>query len=110
MSDDHLTTRQRVQKFMLTHMDAEGMAFLWECPGPKNTMIEAIQCWRVPSIGDKGKPQSRLLMVQVYKQRNGFNVFPETMTNRLDETAAVIGTMDIIEAGVRAMRPPFSED
>ena len=74
--------RTLAEAFMRDRFNAQ---LMWEMRGPKGTMVEWLQCWRVPKT-------LRLVIIECFDR--GWECFPQTMSNGLAETEAYIRRTD----------------
>ena len=90
---------ERVRNFMHERLGAETLGrhphLNWEIDGPENTSVDKIQCWSIAAGSGKG---IRLVIVEIYDNESGFDVFPQVLDNTLDGTAHFIEHMDQFEA------------
>lgn len=85
-------TIDRARSFMIDELNAITLA--WEIPGPKDTSVQTIQCWNVPT--EEGA--TRLVIVEIYDD-GGFDVFPQINVNTFSGTAKAVRMMETIEKG-----------
>lgn len=94
-------TNKEQQRWIMTAEDfvrdhIGGKQRLWQMDGPPHTLIDQMQCWSLDS--------GRTVILQIYKSRHGFDVFPNILLNNLDETAEVIRGLSEIEETIKANR------
>lgn len=85
---EKIDSRDRADAFMRERLDRSRL--MWEMRGPKDTMIEWLQCWLILSTG-------RMILIECYKDGNGFDVFPQVLVNGLCDTAKVVEEMTKLE-------------